>query len=202
MAGPSGGSMRKVPVVAALLTVLSVAACQRKQVATDDALKKDLDLAGSSEGLSLAPSGPSQKIESAIERGPQMPVTHSRVKAPHRISSPERTAPPLSITPVTAVTQTAPAPVPAVQRPRPVDVSYPAAASSPSPAAVPVSDSPDDDSWSGGGQPRRGSGAGAVIRGGAVEGDHCDPRPPEDRPPIAINSQIPTQTQMPTPGRF
>jgi hypothetical protein len=181
--------MRKVPVTAAMLAILTLAACQKERISADDALVKDLAFASSSKGLALAHSyGHAQDTISTIERRPDVSVAKSRRMALHAMPHTARTAPKIEITPI--VTH-ALATAPLTLKPRPVKVSYtapPTATNSP-----PQNDNPAAAIWPAGGPPGQGDeGGGAVLRGGTGDGDHCDPRGAGGgAPPISINSRIP-----------
>jgi hypothetical protein len=161
----------------------------------DDDLKKSLDLASSSDGITLANSSPnaSQQIVSAIERTTppakqQAPSTKVRRHKPAPKSPPQvvRANAPATVTQNEEQT-VAQAPVandPTPVSPRPQPVSYPSGPSS----------GGDDGRVSSGGS---GAGAilgtilGAVIRGGVVgDVDNCDPRT-ERRGRGYPNHQIP-----------
>ena len=174
--------MRKTYLL--LAGAVALAACSGdKKTAMNDDLKKDLELASSSDGITLANSSPNagQQVVSAIEQTTpparqQTPTTRVRnhkaaPKSPPRVV---KTQAPASVAQVTEEQSVAPAPVdptPVSPRPQPVAVSYPSGSSS----------GGDDGRVSNGGS---GAGAiigtilGAVIRGGVVGGDvdNCDPR--------------------------
>lgn len=174
--------MRKTYLL--LAGAVALAACSAdKKTAMNDDLKKDLELASSSDGITLANSSPNagQQVVSAIEQTTpparqQTPTTRVRnhkaaPKSPPRVV---KTQAPASVAQVTEEQSVAPAPVdptPVSPRPQPVAVSYPSGSSS----------GGDDGRVSSGGS---GAGAiigtilGAVIRGGVVGGDvdNCDPR--------------------------
>ena len=189
--------MRKTYLLLAGAAVLAACSADKKTSMNDD-LKKDLELASSSDGITLANSSPNtgQQVVSAIERttppakqqtpsnrvrnhkpAPKSPPQVVRAKAPATVAQNEEQS-------------VAPAPVdptPVSPRPQPVAVSYPSGASS----------GGDDGRVSSGGS---GAGAilgtilGAVIRGGVVgDVDNCDPRTEGRRPryPIQIGRQIP-----------
>ena len=189
--------MRKTYLLLAGAAVLAACSADKKTSMNDD-LKKDLELASSSDGITLANSSPNagQQVVSAIERttppakqqtpsnrvrnhrpAPKSPPQVVRAKAPATVAQNEEQS-------------VAPAPVdptPVSPRPQPVAVSYPSGASS----------GGDDGRVSSGGS---GAGAilgtilGAVIRGGVVgDVDNCDPRTDGRRPryPIQIGRQIP-----------
>ena len=184
--------MRKTYLLLAGAAVL--AACSGdKKVSMNDDLKKDLELASSSDGITLANSSPNagQQVVSAIERTTppakqQTPSNRVRThkaapKSPPRVV---RTQAPATVA-QNEEQSVAPAPVdptPVSPRPQPVAVSYPSGASS----------GGDDGRISSGGSSAGaviGTILGAVIRGGVVgDVDRCDPRTDGRRPryPIGV----------------
>jgi hypothetical protein len=193
--------MRKTYLFLAGAGAILLAACSTdKKTSVNDDLKKDLELASSSDGITLANSSPiaGQQVISAIERTAPAP----KQKAPSNTVRRHKPAP--KATPQVAqaqaratVTQNeeqtvAPAPsandpVPVSPRPQPVAVSYPSGPSS----------GGDDGRVSSGGSSAGaviGTILGAVIRGGVVgDVDNCDPRTDGrgGRAGTAINHQIP-----------
>ena len=197
--------MRKTYLLLAGAAVL--AACSGdKKVSMNDDLKKDLELASSDDGITLAnASNASQQVVSAIERTTpparqQTPTTRVRNHKPAPKSPPRvvRTQAPASVAQTTEEQSVAPAPVdptPVSPRPQPVAVSYPSGSSS----------GGDDGRVSSGGSSAGaviGTILGAVIRGGVVgDVDNCDPRTDgRRRPPISIGRVIPTT--FPGSGRI
>jgi hypothetical protein len=191
--------MRKTYLLLAGAAVLAACSADKKTAMNDD-LKKDLELASSSDGITLANSSPNagQQVVSAIEQTTpparqQTPTTRVRTHKPAPKSPPQvvRTKAPATVAQTTEEQSVAPAPVdptPVSPRPQPVAVSYPSGSSS-----------GDDGRVSSGGS---GVGAvlgtilGAVIRGGVVGGDvdNCDPRtenPHRRGGSILINSRFP-----------
>jgi hypothetical protein len=199
--------MRKSYLLLAGAGAVLLAACSGdKKASINDDLKKDLELASSSDGITLANSSPNagQQVISAIERttpparqqapstrvrhhkaAPKSPPQVVQAKAPATVTETE----PQSV----ASTPSANDPTPVSPRPQPVAVSYPSGPSS----------GGDDGSVS------RGSSAGAVIgtilgaviRGGVVggDGDNCDPRTEgRGRTRGSINNRIPPSF----PGRI
>jgi hypothetical protein len=178
--------MRKSYLFLAGASAVLLAACSGdKKTSINDDLKKDLELASSSDGITLANSSPNagQQVVSAIEQtapptrqqAPSAKVRHHKPapKSPPQVA---RTKAPATVA-QNETQSVAPAPVaddptPVSPRPQPVAVSYPSGPSS----------GGDDGRVSTGG----GSGVGAVlgtifgavIRGGVVggDGDNCDPR--------------------------
>jgi len=194
--------MRKTYLLLAGAAVLAACSADKKTAMNDD-LKKDLELASSSDGITLANSSPNagQQVVSAIERTTpparqQTPTTRVRTHKPAPKSPPQvvRTKAPATVAQTTEEQSVAPAPVdptPVSPRPQPVAVSYPSGSSS----------GGDDGRVSTGGS---GVGAvlgtilGAVIRGGVVGGDvdNCDPRTDGRHTRGSINQRIP----FPIPG--
>src|SRR6476620_901471 len=196
--------MRKSYLLLAGAGAVLLAACSGdKKTSINDDLKKDLELASSSDGITLANSSPNagQQVVSAIERTTptarqQTPTTRVRNHKPAPKSPPQvvRTKAPATVAQNTEEQSVAPAPVdptPVSPRPQPVAVSYPSGSSS----------GGDDGRVSSGGSTAGavlGTILGAVIRGGVVGGDvdNCDPRT-ETRRRSLPNNQIP----FPFPGR-
>lgn len=199
--------MRKSYLLLAGAGAVVLAACSGdKKTSINDDLKKDLELASSSDGITLANSSenPGQQVVSAIEQtapAPKQKAPSNTVRrhkpAPRAPRQVAQTRAPASVT-ETEDQSVAPAPVandpmPVSPRPQPVAVSYPSGPSS----------GGDD------GRVSSGSGAGAVlgtilgvvIRGGVVgDVDRCDPRTDGrhgGRSGILINNRIP----FPVPGR-
>jgi hypothetical protein len=196
--------MRKSYLLLAGAGAVLLAACSGdKKASINDDLKKDLELASSSDGIALANSSPNagQQVISAIE---QTAPSATRPRTPSNRARAHRAAPKSAPNVVQAkapatVAQIEPQPVasapagddptPVSARPQPVAVSYPSGASS------------------GGDDGRVGSGGssagaiigtilGAVIRGGVVgDDDTCDPR--TDGRHRSVNNRIP----FPIPGR-
>lgn len=176
--------MRKSYLLLAGAGAVLLAACSGdKKTSMNDDLKKDLELASSSDGITLANSSPNagQQVISAIERTTpparqQTPSTRVRKhkaapKAPPQVAQAQARA---TVTEIEAQ-EIAPAPIandpiPVSPRPQPVAVSYPSGSSS----------GGDDGRVSSGGSSAGaiiGSILGAVIRGGVVgDVDQCDPR--------------------------
>jgi hypothetical protein len=179
--------MRYGSVFASAAVLLSVAACKGKDARMSDDLAKDLATAKTNDALALAPHAGVQTVVSAQELSPQgraqlrassksTRLVSSRTTHRDVTPSPAAELPPLPAATTTSepaastsdVASAAPAPVdqPAVPtpRPEPVGVSYPSGESSGS-------------THSGGGFGAIiGAIGGAILRGGVVDGDHCDPR--------------------------
>jgi hypothetical protein len=195
--------MRKSYLFLAGASAVLLAACSGdKKASINDDLKKDLELASSSDGIALANGSPNagQQVVSAIEQTApptrqQAPSARVRHHKPAPKSPPQvvRTQAPATVAQnETQSVAPAPAedPTPVSPRPQPVAVSYPSGPSS----------GGDDGRVSRGGS---GVGAvlgtilGAVIRGGIVvgDGDNCDPR--TDGRHSQVNNRMP----FPLPGR-
>jgi hypothetical protein len=199
--------MRKSYLFLAGASAVLLAACSGdKKASINDDLKKDLELASSSDGITLANSSPNagQQVVSAIEQTAP-PTRQQAPSAKVRHHKPAPKSPPQVVptkAPATVAqneTQSvAPAPAddptPVSPRPQPVAVSYPSGPSS----------GGDDGRVSTGG----GSGVGAVlgtilgavIRGGVVggDGDNCDPRQVNTQLPPRFPTRFPVS--MPRPG--
>ena len=186
--------MRKVPV-AALMAACTLVACQSKTV--DNALAKDLDAANSSQHLDLAPTGPAQTIESAVERSAQANGGHRlAIETKHQAGGTLHAIPHVILTPTASVM------TPTVgrssgtlsARPQMVPVGYPASGPSivGSGSSITPAGRGRQQGTSGDG-PDYGSGHGGwgVLRGGVIEGDHCDPRPESQRPPKSVDNPLP-----------
>jgi hypothetical protein len=197
--------MRKSYLLLAGAGAVLLAACSAdKNTSINDDLKKDLELASSSDGITLANSSlnAGQQVVSAIEQTAPAP----KKKAPSRTVKRHKPAP--KATPRVVETQAlasnsemdeqtvAPQPVandptPVSPRPQPVAVSYPSGASSGG-----------DNGRVGGGSSAGavlGTILGAVIRGGTVgDVDRCDPR--TDR--RGGHAGVLINTRFPLPGRM
>ena len=198
--------MRKSYLLLAGAGAVLLAACSGdKKTAMDDDLKKSLELASSSDGITLANSSPNagQQIISSIERTTpptkqQAPSNKVRRHTPAPKSPPqvvETRAPATVDQPQEQTVAQAPVaddPIPVSPRPQPVAVSYPSGASS----------GGDDGRVSTGSSAGAilGTILGAVIRGGVVgDVDNCDPRTDgRHRPVLYPNNRIPVQF----PGRM
>ena len=189
--------MRKTYLLLAGASAVLLAACSGdKKTAINADLMKDLELASSNDGITLAGSdNAGTQVVSAIERTTppsrqQTPATQVRrhraaPKAPPRVVRAEAPATEAEETEMQSVAMATSDPSPVSARPQPVAVSYPSGASS----------GGDDGRASGG----SGAGAvlgtilGAVIRGGVVMGDDdCDPR--TDGRHTSVNQRIPFPT--------
>ena len=197
--------MRKTYLLLAGAGAVLLAACSGDKKATmNDDLKKDLELASSNDGITLANStgNAGTQVVSAIERTtpparqqtPSTRVRHHRAapKAPPQVVKTEAPATvaesePQSVAPEPVAND----PTPVSPRPQPVAVTYPRGPSS----------GGDDGRVSTGSSAGAiiGTILGAVIRGGVVgDGDSCDPRTDgrASRRP-SVNNRFP----FPIPGR-
>jgi hypothetical protein len=195
--------MRKSYLFLAGASAVLLAACSGdKKASINDDLKKDLELASSSDGIALANSSPNagQQVVSAIEQTTpparqQAPSAKVRHHKPAPKSPPQvvRTQAPATVA-QTETQSVAPAPVaedptPVSPRPQPATVSYPNGPSS-------GGDEGRVSTGSGSGVGAvLGTILGAVIRGGVVVGDdNCDPR--TDGRHRSVNNRLP----FPIPG--
>jgi hypothetical protein len=195
--------MRKSYLILAGAGAVLLAACSGdKKAAMNDDLKKDLELASSNDGITLANSGSAgTQVVSAIEQtapptrqqtpstkvrrhkaAPKSPPQVVRTQAPATVAENDQQ----SVAPEPVAND----PTPVSPRPQPVAVSYPSGSSS----------GGDDGRVSTGSTAGAiiGTILGAVIRGGVVgDGDQCDPRTERrgGHGPISIN------TRFPLPGR-
>ena len=182
--------------------IVLLAACGGdKKASINDDLKKDLELASSSDGITLAngSANAGQQVVSAIEQTApparkQTPSTRVRShraapKSPPRVVQAKAPATLAEIEPESAAPAPVNDPAPVSPRPQPVVVSYPSGSSS----------GGDDGRVARGGSSAGailGTILGAVIRGGVVgDDDTCDPR--TDGRHTSINQRFP----FPTPGR-
>ena len=197
--------MRKLVGLAGIAGVLLVAACNSKNAVMSDELKKDLEVASTSNAINLAASqrAPGSQVVSAIER--TTPPAPRRIASSQRVvkhtAAPRGIAAPVQVQKADVSTEVETQPVEVA--PAPVDP-----APLPSPRPQPVA------STGGGGdmpQGRSGGGIGSVlggifsvvIRGGGVDGDQCDPRTDgRGRVPTSINNRIPVIGTFPGSGRI
>ncbi len=172
--------MRYRSLVGAAAILIGVAACKGNDAGMNADLAKDLDAAKTSDALALAPHAGDQTVVSAVELSPQARMrvrssARSLRTVAHRTPHKDRATPAVSVVsasvpaPVEVAASTAPAPVsapsdpaataaPPSPRPQPVDVQYPARDNGPSIGGI------------------IGTIGGAILRGGVVDGDRCDPR--------------------------
>ena len=188
---------------------LIVAACSGKSKTMSDDLKKDLDLASTSDGLTLAgTAAKGSQVVSAIER--TTPPAPRQVAKSQRVvkHKPAPKAPPAPVeTQVADVSEEVVA-QPVVETPAPTQSEPAAASPRPHPVEMPAGS---------GVQVGRGGGSNTgavlggiisvVLRGGGVDGDECDPRTDGRRgrvgTAISINSRIPViRGTFPGSGRI
>ncbi len=173
--------MRKSYLLLAGASAVLLAACSGdKKVAMNADLMKDLELASSNDGITLASAGNAgTQVVSAIERTTppsrqQTPSTRVRrhkaaPKAPPKVVRSQAPATDAEDTEMQSVAMATSDPSPVSARPQPVAVSYPGGPSS-------GGDDGRVSSGSGNGSVL-GSIFGVVIRGGTVgDVDECDPR--------------------------
>jgi len=202
--------MRKSYLLLAGVGAVLLAACSGdKKASINDDLKKDLELASSSDGITLANSSPNagQQVVSAIEQTApparqKAPSNRARThraapKSPPQVVQTQAPATVAQVEPQSVAPAPAADPTPVSPRPQPVAVSYPSGPSS------------------GGGDGRVSSGGssvgavlgtilGVVIRGGVVGGDvdNCDPRTDGRHGRTLPNGRIPPYgIPFPVPGR-
>lgn len=197
-------TVRKLVSLAGIAGVLLIAACNSKNAVMSDELKKDLEVASTSNAINLASQqAPGSQVVSAIERTtPPAPkrIANSQRVAKHK-AAPRGIPAPVEVQKADVSTEVEAQPVEVA--PAPVDP-----APLPSPRPQPVA------STGGGGdmpQGRAGGGIGSVlggiftvvIRGGGVDGDNCDPRTEggRGRVPISINNRFPVIGTFPGSGR-
>ena len=191
--------MRKSYLLLAGAGAVLLAACSGdKKASINDDLKKDLELASSSDGITLANSSPNagQQVVSAIEqtapparqKAPSNRVRTHRAapKSPPQVVQTQAPATVAQVEPQSVAPAPAADPTPVSPRPQPVAVSYPSGPSS----------GGDDGRVSSGGSSVGavlGTILGAVIRGGVVGGDvdNCDPRTDGQHGRTLPNNRIP-----------
>ncbi len=198
--------MRKLVSLAGFAGALVVAACSSKSVVMSDELKKDLEVASTSNAINLATSqpAPGSQVVSAIERTtPPVPrqIAPSQRTVKHR-AAPK--APPAPVEVQQADVSSAVEPQPVEVTPTPVDNPAPL----PSPRPRPIATN------GGGAAEGRGGGSNignilggiftVVIRGGGIDGDECDPRTDgrTRRGGTSINNRIPVIGTFPGSGRI
>jgi hypothetical protein len=174
---------------------LIVAACSGQQKTMSDDLKKDLDMASSSDGIALASSAAKgSQVVSAIER--TTPPAPRRVAQSQRVvkhkPAPRPDPAPVEAQKATVSEEVVPQPVAVAPAP-----SEPAPSASPRPHPVDMPSGAGTVRGNGGGNDIGtvlGGVISVVLRGGGVDGDACDPRADARRGargPISINSRIP-----------
>ena len=196
--------MRKSYLLLAGAGAILLAACSGdKKTSMDDDLKKSLELASSSDGITLANSSPNagQQIVSSIEQTAPAPKQQAPSNKVRRHKPAPKSPPHVVATRAPAsvvrneeqtVAQTPVSdPTPVSPRPQPVGVSYPSGPSS----------GGDDGRVSSGSTAGAvlGTILGAVIRGGVVgDVDNCDPRTDGRHRRVIYPTRMPVQF----PGRM
>jgi hypothetical protein len=188
-------TMRMFVRLAGVAGALALAACSGKDKVSDD-FQKDLERASTASEITLPATQPATQVVSAIERTtPPAPrrVAQSQRVAKHR-PAPTRQPAPVEVERADVSTEVEPAPV----EPSPAPATE---ASLPSPRPQPVATNGGGAGDGGVGTGRGTSGntgaiigsvIGAILRGGVVDGDDCDPRTDgRNRGGILINNRIP-----------
>ena len=186
---------------------LVVAACSGKTSTMSDELKKDLDLASTSDGLALASSSAKgSQVVSAIERTtPPAPrqVAQSQRVVKHK-PAPRATPAPVETRAADVSEEVEPQPIAVAQAP-----VEPEPSQSPRPRPIEMPSGSGESVGRGGGSNAGailGGILGVVLRGGIVVGDdECDPRTDgRRRAPSSINQRFPVgiNTTFPGAGRI
>ena len=200
--------MRKAYLLIGCAT-LALAACSTKKTAVNGDLKKDLELASSSDGIAVGSGGTNQGLQvvSAIERtapAPKAPAPSTRVRT-HRKAPTATPAPVVAEAPATVTT---PEPTPVTTAPVAVDPAPPISPR-PQPQVVnyPAGGNPETISRGPSAGEVIGAVLGAVLRGavvgGVMGGDSCDQRT-ENRRHASVNQRFPGGMNLPSgiyPGR-
>lgn len=183
---------------------LIVAACSGQKKTMSDDLKKDLDLASTSDGLALAPSAAKgSQVVSAIERTtPPAPrqIAQSQRVVKHK-PAPKAPPAPVETQKADVSTQVETQPVAVAQTP-----ADPEPAQSPRPHPIETPSGSGVQVGRGGGSSIGavlGGIAGVILRGGIVigDGDACDPRTDgRARNPGSINQRFPVGIGGTFPG--
>jgi hypothetical protein len=184
---------------------LIVAACSGKDSKMNDDLKKDLDMASTSDGLTLAaPATKGTQVVSGIEQA--TPPAPRQVASSRRVTK-HKAAP--TNTPAPVETQKADVSQEVVEQPvavAPAPVEEASIQVSPRPRPVDVAGSGTSVGRGGGSNIGAilGGIATVVLRGGGVDGDECDPRTDgRHRLPGSINDRIPViRGTFPGSGRI
>ena len=197
--------MRKLVSLAGIAGLLAVAACNSKNAVMSDELKKDLEVASTTNAINLASQqAPGSQVVSAIER--TTPPAPKRIASSQRVAkhkaAPKGIAAPVAVQKADVSTEVESQPVEVA--PAPVE---PATLPSPRPQPVASTTGSGRDEGRGGGSnigAVLGGIFGAVIRGGGVDGDNCDPRTEggRGRVPVSINNRIPIVGTFPGSGRI
>ncbi len=191
--------MRYGSLIVSAAVLLGLAACKGNESGMNDDLAKDLNAAKSADPLALAPHAGVQTVVSAEELSPQgrAQLRASR-KSTHLVArrhAPEQAPVQAEESNAVATAVSAPLPPPTstevVAASPTVVVQTPAVINAQPKPAGPETTERDNGAGNGGGG---GFGAiigaigGAILRGGVVDGDHCDPR---GRHGIMINQRGP-----------
>lgn len=185
--------MRTFVRLAGVAGALALAACSSKDKVSDD-FRKDLERASTASEITLPSAQPATQVVSAIERTtPPAPrrIAQSQRVAKHK-PAPTRTPAPVEVEQADVSTEVEPAPV----EPSPAPVTE-APLPSPRPQPVATTGGGAGDGAIGSGRGDHGVGIGtvigAILRGGVVDGDDCDPRTDGRRRGggILINNRIP-----------
>lgn len=208
-------SMLTVGLAAVVVTACAKNGAPKNRAMSDD-LKRDLQLASSS-SLDLASHQAASSFpltEIPISSSPAPSKTLKRAAGPKAVRSrtptvkatPQPTVVANAEVPQTEVTQKAPSPTTE-------SVPDPSAPAVPRPSPVPTDPNGGEGAHGHGGSgqnPGSGGGVGAVIggifgailRGGVVDGDHCDPRTEGRRRPPVWNPNTPYPRAGGIPTRF
>ena len=190
--------MRISHVLAASAGIVLLSACSQGNSTVDADLKKDLELASSSDGISLGNGAvtASQQFVSSIERATP-PAREVAKSAPVKRHKAVRKAPPKPVPTEAPAKVSEPEPQMVASAPIAGEIEAPV---SPRPQAIPVSYPSGPSSGGSDAGPSAGTVIGtvfgAVIRGGVVGGDHCE-RHGTGRARgsvIQINNRIPTRS--------
>jgi hypothetical protein len=193
-------NMRTFVRLAGVAGALALAACSSKDKVSDD-FQKDLERAATASEITLPSARPGTQVVSAIERTtPPAPrrVAQSQRVAKHK-PAPTRTPAPVEVEQADVSTEVEPTPV----EPTPAPV---AEAPLPSPRPQPVAQTGGaGDGAIGNGRGDSGVGIGtvigAILRGGVVDGDDCDPRVDgRRRGGVLVNNRIPPVLSGTFPG--
>lgn len=185
--------MRKRVLITSALLI--AAACTSKPDSMSEELRKDLDVAASSDGLALPDSRRgTQQVVSAMEQAP---------RAPTKIAASQRAIRHRRAESVSAPVETETAELSQETEPQAVSEAQVAADEAPPVAPRPVAVSVSYPGGNGGGRIGSGVGVdvgigvgtmiGSILRGGAGGEDHCEihDRRSGRRPIIGINTRIP-----------
>ena len=189
--------MRYGSLVVSAAVLLGLAACTGNESGMNDDLAKDLNAAKSADPLALAPHAGVQTIVSAEELSPQgraqLRASRQSTHLVARRHAPEQA--PVEAEEATTVATTVDAPLPpptsteVVAATPAVVVQTPAVINAqPKPAGPETTERDNGGNGGGGIGGILGAIGTAILRGGVVDGDHCDPR---GRHGIMINQRGP-----------